>query len=247
MTAVERQRRQGRRPRRAAHVPDKVSPTTDMPAFSNFAVNSPEQNHTIAGPGVCILSDWPTSSSNTISGTSMATPHVTGAVALCLGQGGAPGPCTGLTPAQIVQKMRSDAASHASADTASGFVGDPAHPVIGRYYGNLVWAGGDLTGGPGATVPGAPTLNSASAGDTQVILSWSAPTSNGGAAIDGYYVYRNGAKVSGGVLVVGTSFTDTSLTNGVPTTTPSARITRSVRARCPARPARPPQPPPAAR
>jgi hypothetical protein len=63
-------------------------------------------------------------------------------------------------------------------------------------------------------VPGAPTLNSATPGNGQVTLGWSAPSSNGGASIDGYYVYRNGSKVNGGNLVAGTSFTDTGLTNG---------------------------------
>ena len=39
-----------------------------------------------------------------------------------------------------------------------------------------------------ATVPGAPTLNSATAGNGQVTLSWSAPSSNGGSAITSYKV-----------------------------------------------------------
>ena len=67
--------------------------------------------------------------------------------------------------------------------------------------------------GSTATVPGAPTLDSATAGNAQVALGWSAPSSNGGAAIDGYYVYRGGVKVSG--LVAGTTYTDSGLTNGL--------------------------------
>ena len=41
-----------------------------------------------------------------------------------------------------------------------------------------------------ATAPGAPTLNSATAGNGSVSLAWSAPASNGGSAITGYKLYR---------------------------------------------------------
>jgi hypothetical protein len=70
----------------------------------------------------------------------MASPHVAGSVSQCIGTNLSPGPCAGLTPAQIVQKLRSDAAAHAT--MANGFVGDPNHPVVGRYYGFLVEASG---------------------------------------------------------------------------------------------------------
>ena len=108
--------------------------------FSNYATTTTQNNHTIAAPGVCIRSTWKSGKYNTISGTSMATPHVAGSVALCLGTGGASGPCTGLPPAEIVQKMRDDAAANAT--SANGFTGDPLHPVTGKYFGYLTWDGG---------------------------------------------------------------------------------------------------------
>ena len=70
--------------------------------FSNFAVSAADQNHTIAAPGVCIRSDWYNGGDNTISGTSMAAPHVAGAVALCINSGGVGGPCAALGPAEII-------------------------------------------------------------------------------------------------------------------------------------------------
>jgi fibronectin type 3 domain-containing protein len=72
---------------------------------------------------------------------------------------------------------------------------------------------------PAATVPSAPQSPTASGGNGTVTVSWSPPTSNGGAAITGYNVYRG--TTAGGESptpvagnVTGTSFTDTGLANG---------------------------------
>jgi predicted phage tail protein len=69
------------------------------------------------------------------------------------------------------------------------------------------------------TVPGAPTGLTATPGNSQVTLSWAAPTS-GGAAINGYLIYEGTSprhetgKPVNGSLVNGTSYTVTGLANG---------------------------------
>ncbi len=72
---------------------------------------------------------------------------------------------------------------------------------------------------PRATVAGAPTALTATAGNASVSLTWVAPSSNGGSVVTGYNVYRGasaGAEASTPVAanVVGTGFTDTGLANG---------------------------------
>ena len=68
-----------------------------------------------------------------------------------------------------------------------------------------------------ATTPGAPTLLQPTAGNQSVSLSWTAPTNNGGSAVQSYDVYR-GTSAGGETLVksgvTGTTYSDTGLANG---------------------------------
>jgi subtilisin family serine protease len=104
--------------------------------FSNFA-GSADAGHTIAAPGVCINSTWKGGGYNTISGTSMASPHAAGTAALCIGTG----QCTG-TPSDVMNKLRVDASSSSLQSIDYGFLGDPNDPIADRYFGYLIYAGG---------------------------------------------------------------------------------------------------------
>ena len=61
--------------------------------YSSYAVSAVSAAHTIAAPGTCVVSTGiGAGKTSTYTGTSQAAPHVAGAVALCIGSGGAPGP-----------------------------------------------------------------------------------------------------------------------------------------------------------
>ena len=121
--------------------------------FSNFttADNAADVAHTIAAPGVCITSTWKGGAYKTISGTSMASPHVAGAVAICIASSLCPtaDPEAGVGVAQIISRIRQDAAAQPAGKAGYGFVGDPSNALISGkgasqktlYYGYLVFAG----------------------------------------------------------------------------------------------------------
>jgi hypothetical protein len=77
----------------------------------------------------------------------MASPHVAGAVALCLDEEGVAGPCADDGgPAGVMATMRNDARNATLRSLGTGFYGDPLRPVGSRTYGYLT-----VGGRPGAT------------------------------------------------------------------------------------------------
>jgi subtilisin family serine protease len=71
-----------------------------------------------------------------MSGTSMACPHVSGAVALCY----ASGACAAEHDSEV-QAVLGAAREHAAAERAYHYTHDPAtEPLPDKYYGHLAWA-----------------------------------------------------------------------------------------------------------
>jgi subtilisin len=144
-------------------------------SFSNFPATSAGLAHSIAGPGVCVVSTAPGGGYATMSGTSMASPHVAGLAALCFGEGGQAGPCAGLTPAQVFAKLRGDADSRARASSTYGFLGDSLRPVSGISFGFLGHATAVDTTAPSVTSTAPAAGSTGVAPGTVVSVSFSEP------------------------------------------------------------------------
>jgi serine protease len=130
----------------------------------------------LAAPGVSILSTVLGTGYGTYSGTSMATPHVSGTAALVLSHAN-----------QTVSALKSTLLN--SVDVLpqwAGLVASGGRLNACRAVGGTCGGGG----GGGATAPGTPTLTASAARGKGVQLTWTTP-SNGGSTITGYWIYRS--------------------------------------------------------
>jgi subtilisin len=185
--------------------------------FSNFAATSAGAAHTIAGPGVCITSTWPGGGSATISGTSMATPHVAALAALCIGESGRPGPCAGMTPAEIAAKLRGDAQARTAALSSYGFTGDPARPFAGAYFGYLAHPAAVDTTAPAVTAVSPADGATAVATSAGVSVTFSEPMDKPSAQAAFSLAGPDGTSVAGSFSWSGSTMTfrpDTPLAEG---------------------------------
>ena len=168
--------------------------TDDRASYSNYGTCLD-----LFAPGSGITSDWNTSdtATNTISGTSMATPHVTGSAALYLADH------PGSSPAAVTSGLL--AAATTGHVTAPG----TGSPNLLDFVGSAV-----APPPPAPTVPAAPVL-SGSAAKRSAKLSWTSPA-NGGSAVTTYRVYRSTSATTGftlrATLGVTTAYSDTAVT-----------------------------------
>ncbi|MFQ5649813.1 MAG: S8 family serine peptidase [bacterium] len=155
-----------------------------MAGFSNFGATSVD----LGGPGVSILSTTPLNTYSLFSGTSMATPHVTGVAALILSQS------PGLTPVQVKNQILASV--------------DPVASLNG-----VTVTGGRLNA---ANALGAPQAPIANAGPDQTVTDsdgngFETLTLDGSASFDPdgvivAYQWTEGATVLGNTAVITSNF-----------------------------------------
>lgn len=193
--------------------------------FAFFSDHGPSVD--LIAPGVSVYSTWAGGGYRTADGTSMATPHVSGVVALMAAAH------PGLTAAEALDALRltGECPSGAAAD-ADGITGCAGQGTwvddpdgIPEVLPNALRAAQAVAGGgapppppppPEPTVPAAPTLTSATGGASSVTLGWTTP-SDGGSPITGYQVWRGTAPGAESLLTtvgVGQTFVDETVTPG---------------------------------
>ncbi|MFM8897160.1 MAG: fibronectin type III domain-containing protein, partial [Actinomycetales bacterium] len=175
-------------------------------SFSNYG-----STVEIAAPGVGIMStlnDGMRSAGSpsyaSYSGTSMATPHVAGAVALMRSAN------PSLTPAQVTQLIT-------SSGNVTSFPQGACDSTASKTCGAGIINAMRLLGAQAPiTVPGVPGAVSVVVSGSGATVSWTAPTANGGSAITGYQA-RAWSAATGGTQSA--SCNTTSVPPALPATT----------------------------
>ncbi len=192
----------------AIFMPAAAPGVIGVAATDEFAGKASFSNHgsyvDVSAPGDFILSTHPQYGYVYMSGTSMASPHVAGVVALM--EAAAPA----ITPDQVEQALTASATD----------LGAPGRDdLFGHGQVDAVRAvrAARALAGPVLRAPSAPRVGTPTPLAAAVRLSWSAPLDNGGAAITGYRVnaYRDTTLVKSVVVDRRTTTaTVTGLANG---------------------------------
>jgi subtilisin len=187
--------------------------------LANFSNYGPKVD--IAAPGVCILSTWNDGGYNTISGTSMAAPHVAGAVALYLHANNA-APATSAAGVAAIEQAIISAAHPQGTNNHACSYNDPriGGPMLFVNHANF---GGDGTcevaGGNGEEPPPPGEEGSMHIAGVEVTVTRRGPNARGTAAVT--IVDEDGNPVSSATVTGDWSLNSTVFNSGASATTGS--------------------------